>query len=177
MTVYTLWSFNITIWKITIFNGKIHDKLAMFNSKLLNYQRVSLKSTRHLPSHGTFGSQQSPFCGCLRPISWEIGWENSWCKSNGWSWYNFVILCVISNSISWHVMYIILSDILFYILCNCTCNHHWTCLSYRRTMVLTCQGLDLRPRLSWRCHLAQNLAQNVSELFFFFLTLKLPKII
>ena len=34
---------NITIWKITMFNGKIHHlDWAIFNSELLNYQRVIL---------------------------------------------------------------------------------------------------------------------------------------
>ena len=28
----TIWLFNIANWKITIFNGKIHYKIAIFNS-------------------------------------------------------------------------------------------------------------------------------------------------
>ena len=38
--ISTLWLFNILQWKITILMGKSTISMAIFNSKLLNYQRV-----------------------------------------------------------------------------------------------------------------------------------------
>ena len=58
----TLWWTNILPWKITIFNGKIHYSMAIFNSFLYVHQRVA------------------PFLGTLRawfsqlfPLSWVHG--------------------------------------------------------------------------------------------------------
>ena len=39
--VFTLWLFNSSPWKITIFNGKTIYKWTIFHGKLLNNQRVA----------------------------------------------------------------------------------------------------------------------------------------
>ena len=81
------------------------------------------------------------------------------------------------HSISWHVMYIML----WYVVILCVIAHviiieH---VSHIEELWFPCrssqqipprfpawEGLDLRPRLSWRCHLAQNLALRQWTVFF-----------